>query len=580
MHRHQMIYKRDGSYEEATNLVPETLKDIRTACANGAIDALKTILKSLQIDQLGHYLNAMIRDYKLFSGTYYTPLMIASAHGHDSIVRFVLENYSDYCIVDAQNYSSDYDIDYHFDHEHLNKQTALWLAVKYKHLNVVQTIISLNQVNIDQKADHGYFVSNWTPLYLACDNKQLDMVKFLTENGADLYHVDNDDSTALMIASRRGDDDLVKYLLSLDESNNRLLNAVNNKGSTALHKAAYSGQLNTVKLLLEEHHAKIVKDNQGRTPLTEAGINNYEDLVKYFIESGKQSCYTISEVIDELELIGSYQLVRHDYRTENFKRAYHYLWWAMKLRYKDPKVPILKINMPSPNQAYGNYSECQTIEELRLMGKNGDQSRLILECLMIRERRGITSHFLQLLRDQADLFGYDLYSFDPDTLIRDHEESQHALQLWLYAYHLQRQTQIDLHECSSNLEKCARMMGDLIERKRTKEIRFDMIMEILQATENEFIRNKNLPSNSDVERETENVSYPLHKTDLNNGDKCLYIMLNLLFVALKVNRKGFSVNRMEYFLYSVACFRSSHVARRKKKREEELWFNELNNSFD
>jgi hypothetical protein len=256
-------------------------------------------------------------------------------------------------------------------------------------------------------------------------------------------------------------------------------------------------------------------------------------------------------VIDELELIGSHQLVRYNYRPEKFRRAYRYLMWAMKLRYKDRKAPILKTNLPSPIPAYGNHTECQTMEELKLIGESGDDDRLIFECLMIRERRGITSEFLNLLGYQADLFGRDLYSFDPDTLISEHEECQHALQLWLHAYHLRIQTQIGLHKYLYHLEKCVGIMSDLIKRKRTKEIRFDMVMEILRATENEFITNKNLQLKFDDKQEIENVScssddmenfYELiDDTDLNYGDKCLYLMLNLIFVAMKVNKKTFSI---------------------------------------
>ncbi len=105
------------------------------------------------------------------------------------------------------------------------------------------------------------------------------------------------------------------------------MNAINNEGSTALHEVAdwrpYEPRgiavrrsfksrevpdrsLDIVKLLLEQHQAKIVKDNDGHTPLTIAGINENEELVKYFIENEKQSWYTISQVIDEFELIGSY----------------------------------------------------------------------------------------------------------------------------------------------------------------------------------------------------------------------------------------------------------------------------------
>ncbi|CAF3614314.1 unnamed protein product, partial [Rotaria sp. Silwood2] len=104
------------------------------------------------------------------------------------------------------------------------------------------------------------------------------MVEYLIENGADLYHTDNDDSTSLMIAASCGHDNIVQYLLSLDDSSNHLLNAVNNEGSTALHEAASSGILNIVKILLEQYQAKILKDNNEYTPLTIAGINNQKAL--------------------------------------------------------------------------------------------------------------------------------------------------------------------------------------------------------------------------------------------------------------------------------------------------------------
>ncbi|CAF3266913.1 unnamed protein product, partial [Rotaria sp. Silwood2] len=333
MHSRQIIYNRNGQFEESKDLVTTTLDEITAVCINGDVHSLETVLNSIPSDKLDHYLNAMVEDHS-YLFTYFTPLMIASIHGHDSIVRFLLENYFHHCIVDVPNYSSQYDYDYECDVEKFNKQTALWLAVQSKHLNVVQTLVSLGKANINHKADIGFSVSNWTPLRLACDNGQLEMVEYLIENGADLYHTDNDDSTSLMIASSCGHDNIVQYLLSLDDSSNHLLNAVNNEGSTALHEAANSGHLNIVKLLLEQHHAKIVKNNDGYTPLTRAGINKHKTLVDYFIENKTQFSYTTSEIIDELELIGSYHMI-NCYQSD-FESAYFYLLCAMQLRYNDP----------------------------------------------------------------------------------------------------------------------------------------------------------------------------------------------------------------------------------------------------
>ncbi|CAF5072767.1 unnamed protein product, partial [Rotaria sp. Silwood1] len=158
----------------------------------------------------------------------------------------------------------------------------------------------------------------------------------------------------------------------------------------------------------------------------------------------------------------------------------------MRLRYKDPKVPILKNNQPFPVEANGYCTECQTIAELISIRNN--PNRMIIECLMICERVGVTSNFLYLLDHQADLCGHNLYSFDYNTYLRGSEECQLAIRLWLHAYHLRIQTQINLNKCVSYLEKCARIMGELINRKRTKEIQFDTLMKVLETTGNEYLR--------------------------------------------------------------------------------------------
>ncbi|UJR06665.1 hypothetical protein I4U23_010951 [Adineta vaga] len=121
MYSYEMIYKRNDGFEKATDLVSEILENIHETCMHDFIDTLQIILKSFQSDKLDYYLNAMIHGDKLSCETYYIALMIASAYGHDLIVCFLLENYSDYCIVYALNYSSCYDVDYEIDIEHFHK---------------------------------------------------------------------------------------------------------------------------------------------------------------------------------------------------------------------------------------------------------------------------------------------------------------------------------------------------------------------------------------------------------------------------------------------------------------------------
>ncbi|CAF1219356.1 unnamed protein product [Adineta steineri] len=539
----QFIYSSNGDFEESKDVDTETLEEIATACKSGSVHQLEAVLNSLNPDKLSGYLNALIYYFDSGDEIYLTPLMIASVHGQDSIIRLLLKNYSHVCLIEAQNYTSSYDFDYEVYDEHFNKQTALWLAVQYKHLNVVQTLVSLGKANVNHRADYSHHSTNWTPLGIACSNGQLEMVKYLIENGADLYNAGANGSTSLMIACKNAHYDIVQYLLSLENSNDQFLNATNNEGSTALHEAAcgrtyfvftaeYSRSLepagyvdrtlDIVRLLLEKHQAKIVKDNDGYTPLTKAGIKDQEELIKYFIDNENNSWYTLSQVIDELELIGSYHMI-WSYGAWSPEKSYHYFLWAMKLRYRDSHVPILKTNLRPLAEAYEHCTECQTIEEL--ISIKDDRNRIIIEALMIWERLALSSSFLSAL----------------DYLVQSYKnisDSQYALQLYLHLYHLRIETQIGLNKCISCLSRCVVIMSRMISDNRTEQIQFNTFLKILQTTENEFLRNKNLPSTLNDKEKQRNYIWSSNETipyiKKYKADKCLYIILNLLFIGTKI----------------------------------------------
>lgn len=550
-------YNADGDFEEPTDVDWMKSQEISKTCQNGGVHELETILNLLEPDKIGRYLNTMVglaEFHRDLDYSYFTPLMIASRHGQDSIVRFLLENHSQHCIVDAQSYTCSYDLDdFHYHKPHFDKKTALWLAVKTQHLNVVQTLISLGKANVNHKA-HGARQRNLTPLGLACINGQLEMVKYLLENGANLYDVNEDESTSLMIASACGHYDIVEYLLSVADSSDRLSSTINKKGSTALHAATYGyvfvdkyydedkerksengshpavdRKLDIVKLLLEQHHAKIVKDKDGYTPLTIASFWRRKEFIEYYLGNDKKSWYTISQVIDEFELVGS----RYVSKPEE---SYRYLMQAMRLRYRDPNAPILKINLVPPIDAYEYCQECQTIGELESIRDN--RHRLTIECLMIQERRDVNWNLTLLLRSHAK------------STYRSREEYQRALQLYLHLHHLEIKNKISLDMCRNTLEDCVSTMNEMIRRRKTEQIPFDAFLTILEASKNEFLKSRNLPSTLEVKEEDKKFpcsSYFVRNSKNYHGDEHLYIIRNLLFIGTEVSQQINEVKTLIHF---------------------------------
>src|SRR5436309_9486093 len=225
-----------------------------------------------------------------------TPLMIASAMAHAKAVDLLLDNGADPNLVDASGYTSLHrvvrDSDYGIN---LDSKDAVLATVKslLKHganpnirLNPgkdkAAEEISKGNVQIYEKRTavtvNEIVLQGATPLFLAAEVNNLDVIKALVEAGADPLIPTERGTTPLIMAAGGGTDvqrerapeeramavETAKLLVERGAD----VNAAGQYGWTALHAAAYQG-LNDVIAYLVSKGAKIEqKDEFGQTPLS------------------------------------------------------------------------------------------------------------------------------------------------------------------------------------------------------------------------------------------------------------------------------------------------------------------------
>jgi uncharacterized protein len=122
----------------------------------------------------------------------------------------------------------------------------LFVAARTNDLNSVRALIA-NKADVNQQDDKGY-----TPLIMATYNGSYDVAQFLLEHGAATEKKDSSGRTALMGASFKGDERDVALLLQHGADPN----AKDSKGLTSMMYAVMFGRVSVVKLLRANQTAK------------------------------------------------------------------------------------------------------------------------------------------------------------------------------------------------------------------------------------------------------------------------------------------------------------------------------------
>jgi len=225
-----------------------------------------------------------------------TPLMIASAMGHTKAVDLLLDNGADPNLADANGYTSLHrvvrDSDYGID---LKSRDAVLTVVKslLKHGANPNARLSQNKEKAAEEIKNGsvqiegkrtavtvteIVLQGATPLFLAAEVNNLDVIKALVDAGADPLAANERGTTPLIMAAGAGTDvqrerepeeratavETAKFLVERGAD----VNAAGQYGWTALHAATYQGMNDLIEYLVSKGAKIDQKDEFGQTPLS------------------------------------------------------------------------------------------------------------------------------------------------------------------------------------------------------------------------------------------------------------------------------------------------------------------------
>ncbi len=337
-------------------------------------------------------------------------LMIATLHGHDTIVREILSHSLD------RTKTIELEGRVRSVNGHLvNSVTALWCALDRAHFTVARTLIDLGKANVN----HGPF----HPLLIdATIRGRLDIIQFLIENDyVDVNQTkenDEDKSNSLIVSVWHNHTQIVDYLI---KKNIELESKTCVDQNTALAIAAMKGHLESVRLLSMAGASSKTINHAKKTPIVLAAENNKFDVMNYLLEHDHNNAS-----FDDLELVAASHILSQK-STEHYKSQW-VIELLRQLLLKRTELNISK-SVTEPMAMYDFQQECQSIDEFNQIQENDD--RLYIEALLIQER---------ILLSQKDEKLFTLL-FERATTLVEKYQFDFCLDLILHIFHLSQQFQ-------------------------------------------------------------------------------------------------------------------------------------------
>ena len=170
------------------------------------------------------------------------------------------------------------------DAQDKQRRTALMLASKKGHLDIVKTLVNAGAALNLQSNERGY--GGNTALMYACRHGHLEVVKTLINVGADIDSQgkgwDHEGYTALIYAVYSGHQRIVKVLIDAGAD----INIQNGSGQIALICASLMGYLEIVKVLIDAGADINIQNGSGQTALIRASRKGHLEIVKTLIQAG------------------------------------------------------------------------------------------------------------------------------------------------------------------------------------------------------------------------------------------------------------------------------------------------------
>jgi ankyrin repeat protein len=176
---------------------------------------------------------------------YTTPMLEACRRGFDEIVRILLDAGADAWWQD-----------------HRGGWSAIAEACKEGHLSTVQLLLNHDKDLLEIACKYGDTIRN-TPLLVAIQSGQSEIVRFLLDRGANVRRTGRDGFTALMTVCSGQDLEIMRLVAAADVD----VEARDDFQRTALHHAANHGRIEFMRELILHYNANMfVVDKYGVTP--------------------------------------------------------------------------------------------------------------------------------------------------------------------------------------------------------------------------------------------------------------------------------------------------------------------------